>query len=133
MMKTKEQTIHDMCLTMRHDYGLEQLPEDRMFGAGMTKTARMFLYDQMSQLYNHHILPLQQIIDNTFPNSCLKESSKKLKITYHVGYNKDSEFWSTYETDNLDAARNFTRSQQKHYGDKKLIVMKKTSSWEEID
>ena len=130
-MKTKEETIHDMCLTMRHDYGLEN-PEDRMFGCGMTKTARMFLYDEMSQLYDHHIAPLQKIIDN-IPNGSFEENSKKLEVTYHVGYYKDSEFWSTYETDTLDAAKNFVRSQQKHYGDKKLIVIKKTFSWEEID
>ena len=68
-MKTKEQTVHDMCFTMRHDYGLDKddLPEGYPidFCSGMTGNERKILHMQMSQLYDQHIAPLQQIIDDT--------------------------------------------------------------------
>ena len=58
---TKEQIITGMCYTWRHDYGLEKHPDDTFAGlitAGMTELERQSLYKQMEQLYNHHIQPL---------------------------------------------------------------------------
>ncbi len=57
-MKNKEQIITDMCYTWRHDYGLDKHPNDMFVGlitSGMTKEEREFLYNQMAQLYEHHI------------------------------------------------------------------------------
>jgi len=59
-MKTKEQIIHDMCYTMRHDYGLRISTEDRetrVFISGMTDDEAKFLYNQMKQLFENSIEP----------------------------------------------------------------------------
>lgn len=55
-MKTRHQTISDMCYTMRHDYGLDKYPGE--WGSGMTDDERRALYQQMAQLYDHYIDPL---------------------------------------------------------------------------
>ena len=58
---TKEEIITDMCYTWRHDYGLDKKPDPSFMGlisAGMTDLERQSLYKQMEQLYNHHIQPL---------------------------------------------------------------------------
>lgn len=55
------------------------------------------------------------------------------EFKYHVGYVKDFEFWSTYETENLEVAQRFVKSQQKHYGDRKLLIVLKKSVLELID
>lgn len=58
MMKNKEEVIYDMCMTYRHDYGLDKLPTDPPWVAGMTKEEREGLYRTMEQLYEHHIAPI---------------------------------------------------------------------------
>lgn len=67
-MKTKEETIHSMCMTWRHDYGLIKEQKSNpdfldLVTSGMTETDRLFLYKQMEQLYNHHIQPLVHQIE----------------------------------------------------------------------
>lgn len=57
-----------MCYTKRHDYGLEKLDDDH-FTSGMTKDEQVALYNEMDQLYEHHI---KQFVDVLF------------KITYVV-------------------------------------------------
>lgn len=57
-MKSKEEIITGMCYTWRHDYGLPKQPDDGFLGlitSGMTDSERQSLYNQMEQLYNHHI------------------------------------------------------------------------------
>lgn len=68
MMATKEEIIHNMCMTYRHDYGLTKEhnsnPTFSVFiSAGMTEEEREFLYAQMEQLYDHHIRPLVHQIE----------------------------------------------------------------------
>jgi hypothetical protein len=53
----------DMCYTMRHDYGLNLHPDDSFIGSGMAEDERRALYRQMSQLYDHHIQPLVDKIE----------------------------------------------------------------------
>jgi len=51
----KDDIITSMCYTWRHDFGLpasEEFP-----GLGMTDDERQFLWNQMSQLYEHHVAP----------------------------------------------------------------------------
>ena len=43
-MKTREQIITSMCMTYRHDYGLDKHPDDADFVAGMTGSQRKALY-----------------------------------------------------------------------------------------
>lgn len=60
-MDNKHRIITDMCLTMRHDYGLDRGENVESFVfpmSGMTDSERSALYRQMEQLYDHHIQPL---------------------------------------------------------------------------
>jgi len=59
-MKSKEEVIHDMCMTYRHDYGLRKLPTDPPWTAGMTEEDAKMLYKVMEQIYNNDIAPLVQ-------------------------------------------------------------------------
>ena len=60
---TKHDIITDMCMTYRHDYGLTKRPEDPSWVAGMTDEERLGLYKTMEQLYEHHIAPMQNKLD----------------------------------------------------------------------
>jgi hypothetical protein len=67
-MKTREQIITDMCLTMRHDYGIIK-PEPQhneaegifdiigLLDAGMTESERKFLWNEMAQIFDNCIAP----------------------------------------------------------------------------
>jgi hypothetical protein len=55
-MKTREQIINNMCMTFRHDYGLE-ISEDDTLMSGMTKQERESLYRDMSQIFDNDIAP----------------------------------------------------------------------------
>lgn len=54
MIKTKEQIINAMCLTARHDFGLNG---DGF--SGMTHEEQESLRRDMEQLYHHHIQELK--------------------------------------------------------------------------
>lgn len=57
-MKSKEEIIASMCYTYRHDYGLNKLPEDPSWTAGMTQKEREGLYRTMEQIYTNNIEPM---------------------------------------------------------------------------
>ena len=54
---TREQIITDMCMTYRHDYGLDRKPEDPPWVAGMTESERKGLWNTMAQIYDNNIAP----------------------------------------------------------------------------
>lgn len=54
----KEETILNMCMTYRHDYGLRKQPGDPSWTAGMTDDDAKMLYKTMEQIYNNNIEPL---------------------------------------------------------------------------
>lgn len=56
-MKTREEIIHNMCMTYRHDYGLDRHPDDPPWVAGMTKSEREGLYRTMEQIFDNDIAP----------------------------------------------------------------------------
>lgn len=56
-MKTREQIITSMCITYRHDYGLDRHPDDAAFVAGMTGSERKALWNQMAQIFDNNIWP----------------------------------------------------------------------------
>jgi len=62
-MKTKEEIIHDMCMTYRHDYGLRKDPSDPPWTAGMTEQDAKMLYKTMEQIYNNDIAPIMEYYD----------------------------------------------------------------------
>ena len=55
---TKEEIIHDMCMTYRHDYGLRKDPNEPPWTAGMTAEDAKMLYKTMAQIYTNNIEPL---------------------------------------------------------------------------
>jgi hypothetical protein len=57
-MQSKEEIIHDMCMTYRHDYGLRKLPNDPSWTSGMTEEDAKMLYKTMEQIYTNNIEPL---------------------------------------------------------------------------
>lgn len=59
----KNEIIHDMCMTYRHDYGLKKSPNDPPWVAGMTDEERLGLYKTMEQLYEHHVKPMQEQLE----------------------------------------------------------------------
>lgn len=54
----KEQIIHDMCMTYRHDYGLRKLATDPSWTSGMTEEDARMLYKTMEQIYTNDIEPM---------------------------------------------------------------------------
>ena len=59
-MKTREEIITSMCMTYRHDYGLDKHPDDANFVAGMTGSQRKALWNDMAQIFDNDILPNMQ-------------------------------------------------------------------------
>jgi hypothetical protein len=57
-MTNKEQIITEMCYTYRQDYGLDKIPTDPSWVAGMTPDERKGLYHTMKQIYENNIEPM---------------------------------------------------------------------------
>ena len=57
-MKTKEEIIHSMCMTYRHDYGLRKEEGDNSLSSGITEQEAKILYKTMEQIYNNNIEPI---------------------------------------------------------------------------
>ena len=59
-MKTRDEIITAMCLTWRHDYGLERREHDGPGGLitmGLTDAQRQSLWNQMAQIFDNDIAP----------------------------------------------------------------------------
>jgi hypothetical protein len=59
-MKTRDEIITAMCLTWRHDYGLERREHDGPGGLitmGLTEQQRQSLWNQMAQIFDNNIAP----------------------------------------------------------------------------
>lgn len=63
-MKNREEIIHSMALSYRHDYGLRKQPNDPSWTAGMTEEDAKMLYKTMEQIYTNDIEPLLQEFDD---------------------------------------------------------------------
>ena len=57
-MKDKEQIIHEMCMTYRHDYGLRKKDGEPNWTSGMTEQDAKMLYKTMEQIYNNNVEPI---------------------------------------------------------------------------
>ena len=57
-MRTKEEIIHDMCMTYRQDYGLRKELTDPPWTSGMYEQDAKMLYKTMEQIYNNDIEPI---------------------------------------------------------------------------
>ena len=59
-MKTRDEIITAMCLTWRHDYGVEYREHDGPGGLitmGLTEQQRQSLWNQMAQIFDNAIAP----------------------------------------------------------------------------
>lgn len=61
-MRTREQIIHNMCMTFRHDYGLRISEDDRMYSlmSGMTEAEAQALHRDMAQIFDNDIAPYME-------------------------------------------------------------------------
>ena len=69
-MKTREEIIHNMCMTYRHDYGLVKDPKYKhrpgmtdfidSISAGMFQAEREALWRQMAQIFDNDIAPYME-------------------------------------------------------------------------
>jgi hypothetical protein len=73
-MKTKEEIIHNMCYTYRHDYGLRKDPNEPNWTAGMTEEDAKMLYKTMEQIYTNNIEPMLEYYENL---NGVKNASKR--------------------------------------------------------
>jgi uncharacterized coiled-coil DUF342 family protein len=72
-------TITEMCQTTRHDYGfIPPVQIDETTGGlvhnWMTSAQREALFNEMAQLYDHHVAPLQKQIDSMNATECTQKS-----------------------------------------------------------
>lgn len=83
-MKSREDIIHSMCLTWRHDYGLEVDRHEHPYSAGMTESERAFLHSQMAQIFDNDIAPYMQFKKDRKPR---RDKSIMSELGYsRVGY-----------------------------------------------
>ena len=62
-VKTREDIVHSMCRTYRHDYGLERSSGNNgpfPFPCGMTDQEREYLFRQMAQIFDNDIAPYME-------------------------------------------------------------------------
>ena len=88
-MKTREQIIYGMCMTFRHDYGLDK-PEGDDFasklGSGMTQEQREFLWKQMAQIFDNNIAPHMKFVrPRLTKEERIAKREDRRKLNRHLG------------------------------------------------
>jgi len=63
----RDRIVDGMCLTWRHDFGLER-DESSPMSSGMTEAEREGLRLSMRQIFDHHVAPLIARIDPLVPH-----------------------------------------------------------------
>lgn len=56
-MKTREEIIHAMCITYRHDYGLTKIEECNI-SCGVTIEEKTRIWNTMAQIFDNDIQPI---------------------------------------------------------------------------
>jgi hypothetical protein len=91
-------TIESMCTTWRHDYGLNKTGSCAL-SSGMTEDERAVLRNQMAQLHDHHVAPLedeicrlrQQVESLQAAEQCASAASERIKqVAIAQGFDPDS-------------------------------------------
>ena len=57
MKATRESIISNMCMTWRHDYGLQK-SDSSPLSSGMTDEERKALWRDMAQIFDNDIMPV---------------------------------------------------------------------------
>lgn len=80
--------VEAMCLTWRHDFGLERINDDFTVGCGMSDGERDFLRREIGQLFDHHFAPVVASAIELERQTCLEivksHGSSHPKIQYIV-------------------------------------------------
>ncbi|MFM0405262.1 hypothetical protein [Paraburkholderia dipogonis] len=80
--------IEAMCLTWRHDFGLDRINNALLVGCGMSEGERDFLRREMGQLFDHHFAPALATAIDLERQKCLEivksHGSAHPKIQYVV-------------------------------------------------
>ncbi|MFM0058520.1 hypothetical protein PQR64_23140 [Paraburkholderia phytofirmans] len=80
--------IEAMCLTWRHDFGLDRINDALVVGCGMSEGERDFLRKEMGQLVDHHFAPALAAALERERQTCLEivksHGSTHPKIQYVV-------------------------------------------------
>lgn len=80
--------IEAMCITWRHDFGLDRINDALSVGCGMSDGERDFLRREMGQLFDHHFAPALASAIETERQECLEivksHGSSHPKIQYVV-------------------------------------------------
>ncbi|CAN7643314.1 hypothetical protein [Paraburkholderia terricola] len=80
--------IEAMCLTWRHDFGLDRINDALLVGCGMSEGERAFLRREMGQLFDHHFAPAVASAIELERQTCLEivksHGSSHPKIQYIV-------------------------------------------------
>ena len=62
MKATREFIIANMCMTWRHDFGLQKT-DSSLLSSGMTDDERKFLWNSMAQIFDNDIAPNMEFKD----------------------------------------------------------------------
>jgi hypothetical protein len=80
--------IDAMCITWRHDFGLDRINDELSVGCGMSDGERDFLRREMGQLFDHHFVPALASAIEIERQACLQvvrsHGSAHPKIQYVV-------------------------------------------------
>ena len=82
MSKTREQIIHSMCMTWRHDYGLINNDKTSPLDAGMADKEREILFNNMAQVFDNDIAPYMQFKRERKPRCTREEKQLKSQLGY---------------------------------------------------
>jgi hypothetical protein len=80
--KTREQIIHSMCMTWRHDYGLINNNKTFPFEAGMADREREILFSQMAQIFDNDIAPYMKLKREYRPKRTKEEKQLRSELGY---------------------------------------------------
>ena len=107
-MKSKDQIIRDMCLTVRHDFGLPCEMKRTFAGtisAGMTPAQQKDLWRQMEQIYNNVIEPAlreAKLVKGERPANGTKGVIISTSIGYKFRVYKEDDTFTDYDIQHPD-------------------------------
>jgi len=117
----RDRVVESMCLTWRHDFGLDKL-EGCDFCSGMTDKEREHLRGQMGKLFDHHFAPALSAV--TAERDRLREDRDSQQRVCIAEMEKASQLRAEVEgmREALELAAGFLRSQGRSEDDPLLLA-----------
>lgn len=100
LLVDRDRMVESMCLTWRHDFGLDKL-EGCDFCSGMTDKEREHLRGQMGKLFDHHFAPALPVV--TAERDALREDRDSQQRVCIAEMEKVSQLRAEVEALRLDA------------------------------